>query len=379
MYIEICEDILEDAIAKSGLNANDSLDLLQLFALFSLKGNHVVSVPCLRSNKKLVHDLGKVMNPSDVAKLRRSDAQFYMLQSVKPTLSVYCLITYSETAIPDKRAIIINPAKMMKFEPYLRTKLITENLMDADFFNYVAHYYVRCMHYNGMRIRFEATPGGGSTTCDVVKREIVEGRRFCLVIVDSDKKCPKQKKYGDTAQKIVDVKTNYPSDWSTVYVMKEVMEVENLIPKRIVKQYASDKTDCDVLERDFSYYDMKVGLTLKGLLNDDIFTYQTSVFPELDYSQRQEAKNKTSCREEYERYIDEKNLENVLKRGFGSDLLKNVTCSSGIDGIVRYPELKDEMMNRIMPTDLTNKQSAEWENIGKLLFSWTCGLPAKSY
>lgn len=379
MYIEICKDVIEDAIVKSELNVNNSLNLLQLFAIFSSKGNHIISVPCLLNNTALNKDLCRVMGASSVNMLKRSEKVFYMLQSIKPRLSAYCLITYSDSNMQDDRAIVYNPIRMKDFEPYLRTKLVTENLLDSVFFNYVAHYYLRKTLFTGVSIRFEATPGGGSTTCDVVKHEILEKRRFCLVIVDSDKKYPNQANYGDTAGKIVNVVNVHPSEVCKHYVMKRVMEVENLIPHRIVREYASDKTDNDILSRDVSFYDMKVGLTLKGLYNDEVYDYQKGVFPELDYAPRDEAKSRSKCRDEYERYIDDHHLSNVLKHGFGSDLLKNVTSACDDSGMVRYPELAEEMRNKIRLEDLTAEQVEEWERIGECMFTWTCGLPSISY
>ncbi|MBQ6727134.1 MAG: hypothetical protein IJQ89_11245 [Bacteroidales bacterium] len=379
MYIEICKDVIEDAIAKSGQKINDSLDLLQLLALFSSKGNHIVSVPCLLNDLALTQDLVNVAGSSFVRKLRRSEGKFYMLQSIKPVLSTYCLVTYSDNKKVDNRAIVYNPTRMQRFEPFLRTKLITENILDAVFFNYIAHFYLRKTLFTDVRIRFEATPGGGSTTCDVVKHEILEKRRFCLVIVDSDKKYPNQPNYGDTARKIVDVIGQYPSDVCKHYVMENVMEVENLIPHRIVRKYASEKSDSEVLNRNVAFYDMKIGLTLKGLYNDYVFHYLSEEFSELDYSQRNEAKSYTRCRDDYEQYIDDHHLVNVLKKGFGSDLLKIVTCACDENGKIRYPELEDEMKNKIIQEDLTAEQQIEWENIGSLMFSWMCGLAPKNY
>lgn len=379
MYIEICKDVVEDAINKSGYEVNLSLDLLQLLAVFSSRGNHIVSVPCLMNDKALTQNLSAVMGPMSVRKLRRCDMYFYKLQTIKHDLSKYCIVTYSSSNKSDERAIIYNPTRMQRFEPYLQTKLITENLLDAYFFDYIAHFYLREKRFTGgVAITFEATPGGGSTTCDVVRHEILENRRFCLVIVDGDKKCPKQKKCGDTAKKIVDVINQYPSKLCNHYIMEKVMEVENLIPKRIVREYASEKKDCDVLDRNVSFFDMKIGLTLKGLYNDDVFRYQSKIFPELDYAQRNAAKCKTT-REGYERYIDDHHLTNVLKKGFGSDLLKNVTGACDDNGRVRYPKLINEMKNKITSDDLTAEQLEEWNHIGKLMFSWMCCLPPRYY
>jgi hypothetical protein len=380
MYIEICKDVIEDAIAKSGQMANDSLDLLQLFAIFSLQGKHIVVVPSLKNDKGLKERLSKVMMPSNVEKLRRNERISYMLPAIKSAVTVYCLVTYAKANPGDDRAIVLNPSRLMKFEPYLESRLITENLMDAKFFNYIAQFFMRKKLLSGIRMRYDAKPGGGSTTCDVVRDEIITPRRFCLVVVDSDKKYPKQPDYGGTAQKVVDVMAAYPCDTCKCYIMEKVMEVENLIPKRIVQQYASNKDSCDMLGKDFSYFDMKVGITLKGLYKDEVFSYWEPYMQKegLDFSGRTEAKNNSTNRTSYERYIDDHGLPNTVKSGFGSDMLKNVTCTPDHDGKVRFPGVETEMCKNIKQEDLTTEQLAEWDNIGKQVFSWACGLPAIS-
>ena len=346
MYIEICKDVIEDAIAKSGQKVNDSLDLLQLFAIFSLHGKHIVVVPSLKNDKGLKERLSKVMMPSNVEKLRRNE----------------------------------RISRLMKFEPYLESRLITENLMDAKFFYYIAQSFMRKKLLTGIKLSYDTKPGGGSTTCDVVRDEIINPRRFCLVVVDSDKKYPGQPDYGGTAQKVVDVMAAYPCETCKCYIMEKVMEVENLIPKRIVQQYASNKDSCDILGKDFSYFDMKVGITLKGLFKDEVFTYWEPYMQKegLDFSGRTDAKNNSTNRTSYERYIDDHGLSNTVKSGFGSDLLRNVTCIPEMNGNVRYPELETEMCKNIKQEDLTPEQMIEWDNIGKQVFSWTCGLPAIS-
>lgn len=381
MYIEICQDVIDDAIAKSGQKVNDSLDLLQLFAIFSFQGKHIVVVPSLRNNKELTAKLCQVLTPVNVEKLRRNERISYLLPSIKSAVSVYCMVTYSDKSQEDARAIVINPSRHVKFEPYLETRLVTENIMDSKFFNYIAHFYARQQLLNGIQMHYDVKPGGGSTTSDVVREEVKRPKRFCLVIVDSDKKYPKQERVGDTAQKIIDIMEVFPCQTCKLYVFEKVMEVENLIPKKIVKEYASEKCSCNILDKDFSFYDMKVGICLKGLYNDEVFHYWQPLMQEegLNCSERDEAKSHSTSRISYERYIDDNNLNNEIKKGFGSDLLRVVTCFPDKKGVVKYPALEEEMFNKITSNDLTQSQLIEWMNIGKHLFSWACGLSARSF
>ena len=376
MYIEICKDVIEDAIVKSGQKVNDSLDLLLLFAIFSLQGKHIIVVPSLRNDNALCKELGKVMMPANVNKLRRSDRISYILPTIKNAVSTYCLVTYKDDKAEDPRALIINPLRLKMFEPYMETRLITENLLDSKFFKYIAHYYARQKYLAGIQMRFETKPGGGSSTSDVVREELLRPKRFCLVVVDGDKKQPNQNDYGDTANKVIGVIRDYPCVTCKHYIMEKVMEIENLIPNKIIRQYASDKSSCDILDKDFSYYDMKSGITLKGLYDDEIFRYWQPVMHEehLDYSGRDVAKSHSKNRREYERYIDANGITDCIKRGFGADLLRIVTCTPEKNKLVKYPKLESIMLNTIKSEDLTPEQQIEWNNIGKLVFSWTCGL-----
>lgn len=376
MYIEIYQDVIEDAIKKRSQTVNVSLDLLLLFGIFSQKGTHIIYVPCLAKNGDLLKSLHEIMSRPNVQRLRAAENKAYLLPTIKDAISSYCVVTYSNNSVSDSKAIIINPAQMGNFEPYLETRMITENLLDSLFFRFVAKYYCRSIHLDGIRFNFDPIPGGGSTTYEAVRSELNNKRRFILVIVDSDKKYPTQIiEKGSTADKILEVKNSFPSCLCEIYIMQNVMEVENLIPKKIVSENAANKSDINMLDKDFSYYDMKCGLTLKGLYKDEVFHYWSEILKDEQdvFCERKIAKDNSSTRDEYEAYIDNHKLKNTIKSGFGSDLLTIVTCTFDNRGHIKNPKLMDEMYN-IMPTDLTNDQRIEWNNIGKLVFSWTCGL-----
>lgn len=375
MYIEIGKDVVEDAIAKKNSAVNESLNLLLLFALFAQKGKHIVIVPCLANDKEMVESLSAIMTVSNLYKLRIAESKSYLLPAIKAAVSEYSIVTYKDGTVVDSRAIVINPLRMSEFEPYLETRVITENLLDSIYFRFVARYYLRKNLFDGISISYDAIPGGGSTTCEAVRSELEKEKRFCLVIVDGDKKYPTQPRDpGSTAGKVEEVVKMYSSRTCKLHIMKEVMEVENLIPKRIVGKYATDKHGISILKSDFSYFDMKEGLTMKGLYNDDVYNYWKSSLTSDQKDFRKEAKANTKTRKEYEQYIDDKKFNNVIINGFGSDLLKNVTCFREVTGGIPFPELMDEMLNKIMPADLTSYQEKEWNEIGHLMFSWTCGL-----
>ena len=368
MYIEINEDIVRDAIDKSALSVNDSRDLLLLMALAARGGKHIVVVPCLRE-KAMVKALMEVVSKHYIEGLRRSEKIHYVLPLLKQQLSHYAVISYESRPVNDSRAIVVNPQKYKDFEAHVETQLLAENLMDTSFFEYIIHYF---MSTHGVQARYCFHPlmGGGGTTADVLHKEIERGQYFCLAIVDSDRKTP-DSDYGETATRVRKEMEVYVPFHCGLYIMKRVMEVENLIPVSIVKDTFGNRGDIDAYMTCPSFFDLKKGLTLDALYDDDVYDYWKKRFDDAQtlFQQRNEAKTSSVDRRHYREYIDNHGFKKVLKCGMGSDLLDCCVNKSKMDG----QKLKHKLMN-IKSEDLTSCQQEEWEAIGQIAFSWTCAL-----
>lgn len=373
MYIEINEDIIKDAIEKGNGGENLSLDLLYLFAFSAMKGNHIIYVPCLYNNQNLRSDLSTVLPKRILAMLVTSDRIHYQLGIIKKKVSTYALVTYSKNK-PDNKAILINPTLQRGFEPYSACRVLTEHINDSSFFRYLVQFYLKYDGVGNCRINFEPLMGGGSTTADILRREIFECRHFCLVIVDSDKKYPTAPK-GDTSTKIENAMNFYKPFNCYHYVMKEVMEVENLIPKKILGIIAPNQGYNNIFNYDWSYYDMKSGLTIKGLYDDTLCDYWKNLLrnEHLDFTERDLAKANSQNKDAFENYVNNNNLKNQILKGFGTNLLATCDCCPKIDGTISHPEVKHELYN-IKKEDLTNQQYSEWMEIGKIMFTWACGM-----
>lgn len=373
MYIEIANDIVEDAIGKATCDANDSLDLLTLFALNAQRGKHLVYVPCLHNNPETVRALTSIMGRSYVDFLRQSERMYYQLAQIKALVSNYAVITFEKQGA-DSKAILINPIIERRFEAYNETHVITENILDSLFFKYIVKFFLREHAIRGCNMCFFPVMGGGDTTADVLRHEIEEGRFLCLVITDSDRKYP-HSEYGQTAKKIRKVMECYNPFHCGLYVMDQVMEVENLIPFKVVEKAASNKGFSLIFEKDASFYDMKCGLTLNWLYDDEVCRYwsQQLYSEEICFDQRNEARLHASNRKAYLSYIETHKFKNQLTPGFGFDLLCRCTNDFDGNGNRLDAHIKNDLMN-VKRCDLTTFQLNEWLKIGRVLFSWTCGM-----
>lgn len=376
MYIEIAKDVIDAALAKQESVVNDPLDLLVLLAVAAQKGHHFVTVPCLHNNRPLVNQLSAIMPSQYVAKLLAADGMHYRWAAVKEKVLVYAVITYNENTQKNERMVVINPSTEGSFEPNLETLLLTENLMDAVFFRYLVKFFQREKNIGACNISFEPLHGGGNTTADVLYQKVEERKRFCLALTDSDRKLP-EAEYGQTAKRLLHVIKTYQPFNCDVYVMDQVMEVENLIPRHVVFEYASGNGCKDVFACDPSFFDMKNGLTMNAVYKDNVCSYwqNMTVCGHVDFTHRDEAKCNAICRDDYERYIKEHGFCQTLLPGFGSDLLAICTCTP-VNGIVQHPEIEDKLMN-VRREELTTFQYNEWMKIGQMVFSWTCSLPKK--
>lgn len=372
MYIEIKEDIITDAIDKAGMSTNDSLDLLIKFSYCAQAGKHVITVPCL-NNSKLVKKLCRVMPKRNVEMLLASQRIHYQLKAIKSSVSVYAIVTYQEIT-PNDGVIVVNPQKRNKFEPFSESRVLTEHINDSMFFKYLVRFYLKDAGIGKWRIYFEPSMGAGSTTADVLSNIIKEEKYFCLAIADSDKKYPTSD-YGETASKIKDIMEAYNPFNCDYYIMDDVTEIENLIPIKILNLIVPNRGFRSILDLDFSFYDMKKGLSLECLCDDNICNYWRNILVGvgINFSQRDDAKNNSTNLASYKNYIKQHNYQEILCSGFGSDLLEMCVESPKTRSKVAHLDMNNEF-SKIKKEDLTDAQYKEWIKIGKILFSWTCGM-----
>lgn len=352
MLIEICEDI----IAEVEKGKEDAISTLEKIGLAYKYGKHIVFL------KVKLYD--RIINSNCVSAyiknlFRQIKSKNLDIGSIKKSVTFYAQVTFKEITQRQDACIIINPRNNDSFEFYEETHFLVENLLDEKFYKYCLEYYKR---NNKIQIGYSYYPllGGGSTITQVYQLEINLKQHFCLAIVDSDKKCPEGSK-GDTAKSLLDADEENPFNCKC-YVMEKVMEIENLLPKSVVKEY---KNEINSLQFNLSFFDYKKGLCKEKLLNSNLLSYWQNQLNGTEYYEGLTEIEGETTKTDFEiEKFKEKYKNQKLIEGFGPNVLE--------ESLKYVDELK-----AITKKDLTDAQEEEWNKIGKLFFEWTCALSPK--
>ena len=273
------------------------------------------------------------------------------------------------------------------FDAYRECHLLAENLHDIYLFHHILDYYRRLKSFVAVPSVYYPILGGGSTTKDVYKHEIDIGKSLVVCIVDSDKHYPKAS-IGDTAKQVRKVEQDTKPYNSCCYVMENVLEIENLVPICIYESYAKNHKELAeayeavnaIWKKDpkmLDFYDFKEGVTPLYLVdsNPDNNCRNVAIAAR---SELDEVINAKECewqklKEDLDKmtYLRSQEKDRIFKKckkedcyipGFGKNILEHI-----------IEEHKNELAE-IVPEDLSEAQKQEYEEIGKLLYNWTCAL-----
>lgn len=364
MYIEIAKDILDDALEKSGYGINTSRDFLIAMALCVIQGKHYVVVPALRNNDNLKKKLVELLGKTYVAMLDYNNRKYSDSIVLRQKNIIRAVITNSEKTNLHLGAITVNLVAARDFEPWTETFVLTENLSDSKFYELTARYYMRKENISSCKMSYYPLMGGGGTIAQVLEHEIKIARHFCLAIADSDKKYP-EASIGGTAKEMLSKLTANPFNIGA-YVLEKVMEVENLLPQRLVVEYGDKAGYIEIFNKDPSFFDMKKGLALTDLYDRKVCEYWRNQLPEESSRFKERDQKIQNCNKE-EDYIKKVRDSKCIKKGFGNKLLVNMLSAE-----------EDHRSSLLLTLygvcdkDLNNFQQDEWYNVGKIMFSWTC-------
>lgn len=366
MYIEISRELVTSAEQGNRY----AIEMLVRLSLAIKYGKHIVF-----AGIRLLDRILKLsfLDNHEKAQYRRIRNKYAVIGAICHNIDFKAVVLMNGENRRTRHCILINAAKAEKFEVYEECHLLTENLIDGEFFEYLVAEYARQL---GMTTHICYMPqmGGGNTIAKVYKMEIDRGQHFCLSILDSDKKFPTAS-YGDTCKALrCEDKDKYLGDAGfdgqyafncSYYVMNELRELENLIPIDVFKTMNNVKNS-NLLQMSFdmSYHDMKEGL-LAAKINtgayqsylDSVFSFDASLVADIDfYAQyRQQC---CSCKEEYEKDCG----RTKLVEGLGSKIMDQVLTTA-------KPALKASQFSK-----LSKSQQNEWLKIGKKVFEWSCCL-----
>lgn len=364
MYIEIAKDILDDALEKSGYAINRSRDFLIAMALCVSHGKHYVVVPVFRNNAKLKQDLEKVLGKAYVAMLDFNNRKYRDSMILRQNTCIRLLVTNQKDTKKQQDAIFLNLGASDNFEPWTETFILTENLADSKFYEMTARYYMRKVNIHCCKMSFYPLMGGGGTIAQVLDNEIKSSQHLCLAIADSDKKYP-EAAVGETAGQMLKTLESNPFNCDA-YVLEKVMEVENLLPMRLVIEKGDNAGYKEIFNKDPSFFDMKKGLSLTGLYNEKVYEYWKNLLPEESSRFKERDQKIKNCNNE-EDYIKKVKDSKILKKGFGGKLLNDVLRADK-----NHDSSSSLTLYKICDKDLNNYQQDEWYNVGCKMFSWTC-------
>ena len=355
MLIEICEDVISE-LENDNPKASEILEKVVLAYYYKkhlVKVSFVV-VDRIKKSQTIEPNMKKWF--LDISKNQSTKGSLYS------KISFHVKVTFKESSKKTSNYIILNPGTNIGFELYEETHLLTENLIDSEFFVNIVSYYLR-MNKIKCKFNFFSLQGGGNTIQKVYKKEQELMQHFCLAIMDSDVKYPGGRQ-GDTCKSVIKTEEKNPSFNCCYYVMEKVREIENLIPFHLIKQqsnYKDNQIIRDFLDLDFSFFDMKEGLIPAKLKDDSLYSYWKEQLEGNSIIEKELDKCRKCCLENQPSPKDCKsNCNKKILEGFGDKLLETITDKAKTD------------LSNIVLNQLTPAQQIEWGNIGRIIFEWCC-------
>ena len=366
MYIEISRELVTSAERGNRY----ALEMLVRLSLAIKYGKHIVFAGA-RLLDRIINLTS--LDTHEKAQYRRIRNKYAVIGAICRKLDFKAVVLMRGDNCRTHRRILINAAKAEKLEVYEECHLLTENLIDGEFFEFLVAEYVKRLG-TVSHICYMPQMGGGNTIAKVYKMEIDRGQHFCLSILDSDKKFPTAS-YGDTCKALQkEDKDKYLGDAGcngqhafncSYYVMDELRELENLIPLGVLKTMSNVKNN-KLLQMNFdmSYHDMKEGW-LASKINtgayqtylDTLFAFDAALVADIDFY-AQYRHQCCSCKEEYEKVCG----RTILVDGLGSKIMDQVLTTA-------KPALATNSFAQMSPS-----QQDEWQKIGKKVFEWSCCL-----
>ncbi len=287
----------------------------------------------------------------------------------------YNLVNYAIKIVPTTidEAIIdisthnigyLHANKFLNSATIQKTILLGENSDDGDIYEIFAKEYLK-EEKSTLRIMAKIENGGGSTTTPTFKRKIDPSEELCLCILDSDRKFPSDLNMGETAKRIIrEVGTNITPKVH-YYIEDRCRELENMIPEGFYHiQYKDDinkiKIFDDFLELNLIndklilFFDLK-----KGLKHFDVRKLDDwSELPKLSMKYN----TVTTCNEHH--FCNKKDdCRYIMIKGFGTNVLEH---------FINFYKVNSDKMKLILNSANQYLENI-WYDIGKLVFSWTCG------
>ena len=351
MFIKVEKDIVETILQSGrGKERERAIDVIVQLMTSSRMNFHKLYLKCPLTKEKS-EILKAAIDENSWREFLKLQKERLDVEGLMSVLEVYAVITKTKHSSRVGKELIVNPFEATDFVLGVKSYLATENLRDGELYQYIAEGYKRRNRLSNMNSSFKKWKGGGSDFGKALSSDDILKSNFVFAIADSDKQCPTGK-VGKTAKGIEFMGHNrFNADY---YILNEVMEVENLIPYKIILDVKQNLTE--LVSYDLSYFDFKEGLKYTILCDKDTRDYWESNFAglQIDWSDI----SKLTKTNNFSDYCKAVHGKPSLVPGFGSNLLESVL------GNIKWDTISDN--------DLTNSQLKDWNTLGKKIFSWTC-------
>lgn len=378
MLIVVQNDVLIKAQDKTDYEHEQAVETLRHLSWSIRRNHHLVFFPSLCQND--IDSLERFLNKQEIKAIQRSFSKKRDLQVILGRMEYHVEISFNEESGRNGNVIKIKPSADNKLCLFEKSFLLTENILDANFYRYLAIAYQKSLRIDECVFKTNYYPlqGGGATTKQVYILECESGAHFCLAILDSDKKWPNYNGYGETANEFVDEYNRYLRDNDepincTYYIMQNINEIENLIPLEILKHFSSPKQRSffTMFPGALPWIDIKKGFDYRMLYNDNAVSEWKNVITTIDWAKIATIKSLSSDEKEYIEKVEAAQLDEVVKP-WGYNILYRVL----------YPDSKHKNkydLRKIDISKLYHEQRLEWDEIGKLVFNWCCCFTGKVY
>ncbi|WP_027450988.1 hypothetical protein [Xylanibacter brevis] len=363
MYIEISRELVTSAERGN----RQAIEMLIRLSLAIKYGKHVVF-----AGVKLLDRIIRLnaLDAHEVLQYRKVRTHYVVIGALCRRVEFKAVVLMRGENCRTRNRILINATKADKLEVYEECHLLTENLQDGEFFEYLVREYVKTLGVQSP-ITYVPQMGGGNTIAKVYKMEIDRGQHFCVAILDSDKKFPTASN-GETCKALQkedkDKYLGQPGEDGqhafncSYYVMKDLRELENLIPLDVLRSMPQVKIQPLMkMNFDMSYHDMKDGLLACKIkvgayqtYLDKIYSFDPAIVSMIDYCADycQLCANK----DEYEKDCG----RTKIVGGLGSKIMEQVLMTA------------QSVLASNPFAGMSQSQQSEWLGIGKKVFEWCC-------
>lgn len=372
MFIEVSTDVVNKSLDSSDVDRDVAIETLRELSLAVRRNHHLVFIPYLSVD--IINKMSAFLNKNELVSLKFCYKKRRDLYELRNSIQLKCVVSFLEKTRCADNVIYLNPKQVDCFEFNEESHLLTENILDSEFYAIMAKVYQKNNRIDSgiFKTHFFPVQGGGATIKDVYLLECRLGEHFCLCIIDSDKKWPNCKRVGQTAQEFETATKKWNEErgmpvFSDYYIMRNTSEIENLIPHSVLKHFSSLQQQSFITNHheDLLWLDIKKGLEYKILYNVEAYDeWKTAIPNEVPWNDIDQIKMASADEKDYKQKVVEANLP-VIINPWGGRILEKVL----------HPDSRHVGKYNLFETDLTTLttgQRAEWLTIGSLIFNWCC-------